>query len=91
MNVLSPEDCGKGFTGQMVRRLRDELGLSQKDFAALFALPLGTVGTWEFRRDLAIPSEAAEKKFTQYIRDSHTKRGQLVEVRTQLMSMADWK
>lgn len=43
-------------TGEMLKTLREQLGLTQKEFAEFVHLPPGTVATWERRGTLSAPA-----------------------------------
>ena len=47
------------LTGDTLKRLRQELGLTQREFAAYVHLPPGTIATWERRNDEALTAPAA--------------------------------
>lgn len=44
------------ITGESLKTLREQLGLTQKEFAEFCGLPAGTVATWERRGTLSAPA-----------------------------------
>jgi uncharacterized Zn finger protein len=44
---LPPEPLPRHITGELVRELREKLGLSRKDFAALLGVSSGLISVWE--------------------------------------------
>lgn len=49
----------KRLTGAQVKQLRDELGMSQQEFARFVGLPPGTVTSWERRASRELSASAA--------------------------------
>ncbi len=47
------------LTGETLKRLRQELGLTQREFASYVNLPPGTIATWERRNDDPLTAPAA--------------------------------
>lgn len=44
---LSEEELSRGLSGRMTRKTREKLGLSQKEFAARYAINLRRLQDWE--------------------------------------------
>ena len=47
---VSQEALDRGFKARLIRRTRISLGLSQKEFAQRFCVPIGTLRDWEQAR-----------------------------------------
>ena len=48
--AVTPESMERGQQARLIRKVRDELGLSQAEFAARLAVPVGTLRDWEQAR-----------------------------------------
>jgi DNA-binding transcriptional regulator YiaG len=54
--ALSPEECKGVVTGAMLKRLRQELCLTQCEFGGYLKIPPGTIASWERRGELSRPA-----------------------------------
>lgn len=85
MKVLSLRECVQGVTGNNLKRFREELLLTQKEFGGLLGIPPGTIATWE-RRDMA-GSAAVQQLLKMLIHDTYEARFQIANVREKALKM----
>jgi putative transcriptional regulator len=69
---LSPADLGRMKRTPQVKIIRRALGISQKDFAARYHIPIGTLRDWEQGR--VAPDQAARAYLTVIARDPEAVR-----------------
>ncbi|WP_367161076.1 helix-turn-helix domain-containing protein (plasmid) [Kozakia baliensis] len=51
--VVSIEGMERGHRARLIRKTRNDLGLSQVEFASRFRVPVGTLRDWEQARSMA--------------------------------------
>lgn len=88
MDVLTPEDCANGFTGDMLKRLREELGLSRKQFEEMFPFATGRSSAWEKKGTDPVPTAAVRRLFIWYVDRTYEKRKEFAQMRAELVRLA---
>ena len=64
----------KKATGEDFKKLRSELGLSQKGLAEMLKIPLGTIASWERRKEEL--SAAANYVYKDFLKKSEILRAE---------------